>query len=58
MITVGGSGNRMHQDIPKQFNINKLQYIIHGAGTNYLPIRNEGFELSKHFSSDDIVHDS
>ncbi len=27
-IGAGGAGNRMYQDIPKQFNITKLQHVI------------------------------
>ena len=31
LLIAGGSGNRMHQDIPKQFNITKLQYVVGGG---------------------------
>ena len=104
LIIAGGAGNRMHQDIPKQFltvnekpvivytleafqkhpeidsiavvcvegwdqvllaygkqfNINKLQYIIPGGSTGQASIRNGVFELEKHFKADDIVliHDA
>lgn len=104
LITAGGSGSRMHQDIPKQFltvnerpviiytleaferhpeidaiavvclegweqvlsayakqfNINKLKYIIPGGKIGQESIRNGVFELEKYFNSDDIVliHDS
>lgn len=103
LITAGGSGSRMHQDIPKQFltvnerpviiytleaferhpeidaiavvclegweqvlsayakqfNINKLKYIIPGGKTGQESIKNGLFELEKYYSPDDmiIVHD-
>ena len=104
LIIAGGSGNRMHQDIPKQFitvnerpvivytleafekhpeidviavvciagwenvlrayakqfNINKLKYIVPGGKNGQDSIRNGVMELEKHFSYDDLVliHDA
>ncbi len=104
LLIAGGSGNRMHQDIPKQFltvrekpviiyaleafekhpeidaiavvciqgweqvlrayakqfNINKLQYVVPGGENGQASIRNGVFELEKHFAPDDIVliHDA
>ena len=104
LLIAGGSGARMHQDIPKQFltvnekpvivytleafqehneidaiavvciagwesvlwayarqfNIEKLQYVVPGGKTGQESIRNGVFELEKHFSPDDIVliHDA
>ena len=104
LIIAGGSGNRMHQDIPKQFltvnerpvivytleafqshpeinaiavvciegweqvlwayakqfNINKLQYVIQGGKNGQDSIRNGVYELEKHFAPDDLVliHDA
>lgn len=104
LIIAGGSGNRMGQDIPKQFitvnekpvivytleafenhpeidaiavvcingwsqvlwayakqfNINKLRYIIPGGENGQASIRNGVMELEKHFAPDDIVliHDA
>lgn len=104
LLIAGGSGNRMHQDIPKQFitvnerpviiytleafekhpeidaiavvciegweqvlwayakqfNITKLQYVVHGGKNGQDSIRNGVFELEKHFASEDIVliHDA
>lgn len=104
LIIAGGSGSRMHQDIPKQFitvnerpviiytleafekhpeidaiavvciegweqvlwayakqfNITKLQYVVHGGKNGQDSIRNGVFELEKHFASEDIVliHDA
>lgn len=104
LIIAGGSGNRMHQDIPKQFltvnerpvvvytleafqrhpeidtiavvciegwdqvlwayakqfNINKLQYVIPGGKNGQDSIRNGVYELEKHFAPDDLVliHDA
>lgn len=104
LIIAGGSGNRMHQDIPKQFltvnerpvivytleaferhpeideiavvcitgwkqvlwayarqfNINKLKYVISGGENGQDSIRNGVFELEKHYRQDDIVliHDA
>ncbi len=104
LLIAGGSGNRMHQDIPKQFltvnekpviiytleafekhpeidaiavvcitgwdqvlrayakqfNINKLLFIIPGGAKGQDSIRNGVFELEKHYSPDDfvIIHDA
>jgi len=104
LLIAGGSGNRMHQDIPKQFltvneqpviiytlqafethpeidviavvciqgweqvlwayakqfNINKLQYIIPGGKNGQDSIRNGVYELEKHYSQEDLVliHDA
>lgn len=104
LIIAGGSGNRMGQDIPKQFitvnerpvivytlevferhpeinaiavvcidgweqvlwayakqfNINKLKYVIPGGSNGQSSIRNGVYELEKHFDKDDIVliHDA
>lgn len=104
LLLAGGSGNRMHQDIPKQFitvnerpviiytleafenhpeidaiavvciegweqvlwayarqfNINKLKYVIPGGKNGQDSIRNGVFELEKHFDGDDLVliHDA
>lgn len=104
LIIAGGSGNRMHQDIPKQFltvnekpvivytleafqkhpeidaiavvciegweqvlwayakqfNIDKLQYVIPGGKNGQDSIRNGVYELSRHYNPDDIVliHDA
>ena len=104
LLIAGGSGNRMHQDIPKQFitvnerpvivytleafekhpeidaiavvciagwenvlrayakqfNINKLKYIVPGGKNGQDSIRNGVMELEKHFSYDDLVliHDA
>lgn len=104
LIIAGGSGDRMHQDIPKQFitvnerpvivytleafekhpeidaisvvcirgweqvlwayarqfNINKLQYVIPGGMNGQDSIRNGVFELEKHYDGNDIVliHDA
>ncbi|MBR6985665.1 MAG: 2-C-methyl-D-erythritol 4-phosphate cytidylyltransferase [Ruminococcus sp.] len=104
LLIAGGSGNRMHQDIPKQFitvherpvivytleafqnhpeidaiavvciegweqvlrayakqfNIDKLKYVITGGKNGQDSIRNGVYELEKHYSSDDIVliHDA
>ena len=104
LIIAGGSGQRMGQDIPKQFinvddkpviiytleafqnhanidsiavvciegweqvlwayakqfNITKLQYIVHGGENGQDSIRNGLFELEKHFVKDDLVliHDA
>ena len=104
LLIAGGSGNRMHQDIPKQFltvneqpviiytlqafethpeidviavvciqgweqvlwayakqfNINKLQYVIPGGKNGQDSIRNGVYELEKHYSQEDLVliHDA
>lgn len=104
LLIAGGSGIRMHQNIPKQFitvnerpviiytleafqkhpeideiavvciegwqsvlwayakqfNINKLKYIIPGGDNGQSSIRNGVFELEKHYKQDDIVliHDA
>lgn len=104
LIIAGGSGNRMGQNIPKQFitvnerpvivytleafekhpeidaiavvcidgweqvlwayakqfNINKLKYLISGGSNGQASIRNGVYELEKHFEKDDIVliHDA
>jgi 2-C-methyl-D-erythritol 4-phosphate cytidylyltransferase len=104
LIIAGGTGARMHQDIPKQFltvnekpvivytleafqnhpeidsiavvcvegweqmvsayakqfNIDKLEYIVHGGENGQSSIRNGVYELEKHFDKDDIVliHDA
>lgn len=104
LIIAGGSGARMHQDIPKQFitvnerpvivytlevfeqhpkidaiavvciegwesilrayarqfNIIKLQYVVPGGKNGQDSIRNDVYELEKHFDKDDIVliHDA
>ena len=104
LLIAGGSGNRMHQNIPKQFitvnerpvivytleafekhpeidaiavvcisgweqvlwayakqfNINKLKYVILGGENGQDSIRNGVMELEKHFLPDDIVliHDA
>lgn len=104
LIIAGGSGNRMHQDIPKQFltvnerpviiytlevfqnhpeidaiavvciegweqvlwayakqfGITKLKYVIPGGDSGQASIRNGVFELTKHYSLDDLVliHDA
>ena len=104
LIIAGGSGQRMGQDIPKQFinvedkpviiftleafqnhanidsiavvcidgweqvlwayakqfNITKLQYVVHGGKNGQDSIRNGLFELEKHFKKDSIVliHDA
>ena len=104
LIIAGGSGNRMHQDIPKQFitvnerpvivytleafenhpeidsiavvciegweqvlwayakqfNINKLRYVVPGGKNGQDSIRNGVYELEKHFEPDDLVliHDA
>ncbi|MDO5131371.1 MAG: IspD/TarI family cytidylyltransferase [Eubacteriales bacterium] len=104
LLIAGGAGNRMHQDIPKQFltvnerpvivytleafekhpeidaiavvciqgweqvlwayakqfNIQKLQYVVPGGKNGQDSIRNGVFELEKHFAPDDIVliHDA
>ena len=104
LIIAGGSGNRMHQDIPKQFitvnerpvivytleafekhpeidviavvciagwenvlrayakqfNIDKLKYIVTGGKNGQDSIRNGVMELEKHFKHDDLVliHDA
>lgn len=44
----------------KQFNIDKLHYIIPGGDSGQASIRNGVYELEKHFSKDDIVliHDA
>ena len=104
LLIAGGAGNRMHQDIPKQFltvnekpvivytleafqnhpdideicvvciagweqvlrayakqfNIDKLKYIVPGGKNGQDSIRNGVFELEKHCDPDDIVliHDA
>lgn len=104
LIIAGGVGNRMHQEIPKQFltvnekpviiytleafekhpeidsisvvcvdgweqalrayakqyNINKLQYVIPGGINGQDSIRNGVYELEKHYDKDDLVliHDA
>ncbi len=104
LIIAGGSGNRMHQDIPKQFltvnekpvivytleafqnhpeidaiavvciagweqvlqayakqfNIQKLEYIVPGGTNGQESIRNGVYELEKHYNPDDLVliHDA
>lgn len=104
LLIAGGSGNRMHQDIPKQFitvnerpvivytlevfekhpeidaiavvciegwhhilwayarqfNINKLKYVVSGGKNGQDSIRNGVYELEKHFDKDDLVliHDA
>lgn len=104
LIIAGGVGNRMHQEIPKQFltvnekpviiytleafekhpeidsisvvcvdgweqalrayakqyNINKLQYVIPGGINGQDSIRNGVYELVKHYDKDDLVliHDA
>lgn len=104
LLIAGGSGARMHQDIPKQFltinekpvivytmeafqnhpeidaiavvciegwenvlwayakqfNIDKLEYVVLGGDNGQSSIRNGVFELEKHFEADDIVlvHDA
>ena len=44
----------------KQFNIDKLKYVIPGGETGQASIRNGVFELEKHYEKDDIVliHDA
>ncbi len=44
----------------KQFNINKLKYIVHGGQNGQESIRNGLFELEKHFQQETIVliHDA
>ena len=44
----------------KQFNIDKLKYVIPGGETGQASIRNGVFELEKHYEQDDIVliHDA
>ncbi len=104
LIIAGGSGNRMNQDIPKQFltvnerpvivytmeafekhpeidsiavvciegweqvlwayakqfNINKLKFIVPGGKNGQASIRNGIFELEKYFDPEDIIliHDA
>ena len=60
LIIAGGSGERMGQDIPKQFNISKLNDVITGGANGQESIRNGVFELEKHCKAEDIVlvHDA
>lgn len=104
LLIAGGAGNRMHQDIPKQFltvnerpvivytleafekhskidaiavvciegwdhilwayakqfNINKLKYVIPGGKSGQDSIRNGIYEIEKHYDPNDlvIIHDA
>ena len=55
IIIAGGSGSRMGQDIPKQFNITKLKWIVSGGKSGQESIRNGVYNLEGICEKEDVV---